>query len=100
VLGLALVIFLATFLSGALICVIVTRLARDERGRAFKALSPGMLPPMVHSDNRLTCAIAVALFATGIALSILLIAAYGRPFAGDVAIGPDLLQQVMASEVQ
>jgi multisubunit Na+/H+ antiporter MnhC subunit len=30
---------------------------------------------MVHSDNRRTCAIAVTLFATGIALSALLIAA-------------------------
>ena len=39
---------------------------------------------MVHSDTRLTCAIPVALFATGIALSALLIAAYGRPFTGDI----------------
>ena len=34
---------------------------------------------MVHSDNRLACAIALTLFATGIALSVLLIAAYNRP---------------------
>ena len=33
---------------------------------------------MVHSDNRLTCAIALAIFATGIAVSVLLIAAYSR----------------------
>jgi hypothetical protein len=37
---------------------------------------------MVHSDNRLACAITLTLFATGIALSLLLIAAYSRPFAG------------------
>jgi len=53
---------------------------------------------MVHSDNRLTCAIAVTLFATGIALSIFLLAAYGRPFSGDVAVASDLLEQVVASE--
>ena len=53
---------------------------------------------IVHSDNRLTCAIAVALFATGIALSSLLIAAYGAPFSGDISVGPDLLQQVVPSE--
>ena len=34
---------------------------------------------MVHSDNRLTCAIALTIFATGIALSSLLIAAYSQP---------------------
>ena len=53
---------------------------------------------MVHSDNRLACAIAVALFATGIALSSLLIAAYSRPFTGEISVGPDLLHQVITSE--
>jgi hypothetical protein len=49
---------------------------------------------VVHSDNRLACAIAVTLFATGMALSVLLIAAYGRPFTGEISVGPELLQQV------
>lgn len=53
---------------------------------------------MVHSDNRLTCGIALTLFATGVALSIFMIAAYRSPFSGDVAVGPDLLQQVIAGE--
>jgi hypothetical protein len=53
---------------------------------------------MVHSDNRLTCAIALAIFATGIAVSVLLIAAYSRPFTGEISVGPQLLQQVIASE--
>ena len=53
---------------------------------------------MVHSDNRLTCAIALTLFATGIALSLLLIAAYNRPFTGEISVGPDLLKQVITSE--
>src|SRR5215831_269420 len=35
---------------------------------------------MVHSDNRRACAMTLMLFATGIALSVLLIAAYSRPF--------------------
>ena len=51
---------------------------------------------IVHSDNRLARAIALTLFATGIALSVLLIAAYSRPFT---SVGPELLKQVMASEV-
>ncbi len=51
---------------------------------------------MVHSDNRLACAISLTLFATGIALSVLLIAAYSRPFTGQTAVGPDLLRQVIA----
>jgi len=50
---------------------------------------------MVHSDNRLTCGITLTLFATGIALSVLLIAAYSRPF---ISVGPELLKQVIASE--
>jgi Protein of unknown function (DUF4239) len=52
---------------------------------------------MVHSDNRLTCGITLTLFATGIALSVLLIAAYSRPFTGESSIGPELLKQVIAS---
>jgi hypothetical protein len=51
---------------------------------------------LVHSDNRLTCAIAVAIFATGVASS-LLIAAYGAPFSGDISVRPELLQQVVPS---
>jgi len=51
---------------------------------------------MVHSDNRLARAISLTLFATGIALSVLLIAAYSRPFT---SIGPGLLKQVITSEV-
>ena len=53
---------------------------------------------MVHSDNRLASAISLTLFATGIALSVLLIAAYSRPFTGQTSVGPDLLRQVITSE--
>ena len=53
---------------------------------------------MVHSDNRLASAISLTLFATGIALSVLLIAAYSRPFTGQTSVGPDLLRQVIAGD--
>ncbi len=53
---------------------------------------------MVHSDNKLTCAIALAIFATGVAISVLLIAAYSRPFTGEISVRPELLQQVIAPE--
>lgn len=52
---------------------------------------------MVHSDNRVASAIALTLFATGIALSVLLIAAYSCPFSGAISVGPELLQQVAPS---
>jgi hypothetical protein len=51
---------------------------------------------VVHSDNRLARALTLTLFAIGVALSVLLIAAYSRPFT---SIGPDLLKQVITSEV-
>jgi hypothetical protein len=54
---------------------------------------------VVHSDNRLARALTLTLFATGIALSVLLIAAYNRPFSGEISIGPELLKQVIPSEV-
>ena len=49
---------------------------------------------MVRSDNRLACAIAMTLFATGMALSLLLIGAYSRPFTGEISVRSDLLSQV------
>jgi hypothetical protein len=50
---------------------------------------------MVHSDNRTTAGIALALFATGVALSITLVAAYNRPFTGELSVSPDVLLQVL-----
>jgi Protein of unknown function (DUF4239) len=50
----------------------------------------------VHSDNRFARALTLILFATGIALSVLLIAAYSRPFT---TVGPALLKQVIPSQV-
>jgi hypothetical protein len=42
----AIVIFAAVYLITAAIYLIVTGLAVDDRARAFKAFSPGMLPPL------------------------------------------------------
>lgn len=53
---------------------------------------------MVHSDNRLTAALAMALFATGVAVSLVLIAAHNRPFTGEISVGPEMLLQVMPEE--
>jgi hypothetical protein len=53
---------------------------------------------MVHSDNRGTAAVAMGIFATGVAVSILLIASHDRPFSGEISVKPDLLQQVMPEE--
>jgi hypothetical protein len=50
---------------------------------------------MVHSDNRRTAAIAMALYAAGVAVSVLLILAHERPFTGNVAIGTGPLRHVM-----
>jgi hypothetical protein len=53
---------------------------------------------MAHSDNRLVSAVTLAMFATGVAASILLIASHDRPFTGDISVGPDPLVQVMPAE--
>jgi Protein of unknown function (DUF4239) len=50
---------------------------------------------MVHCDNSATAAWAMGLFATGVAVSIVLIAAHNRPFTGDISVGPGLLLQVL-----
>jgi hypothetical protein len=69
-------------------------------GLLLQALITLIAIAMVHSDNRSTCAIALALFSTGVALSLLLIASFNRPFTGEISIRPDLLQQVMPDEVK
>jgi Protein of unknown function (DUF4239) len=50
---------------------------------------------LVHCDNRLGSAIAMGLFATGVATSVLLIAAHDRPFAGQISIPPEPLLQII-----
>src|SRR5215467_10864039 len=42
----ALIIFLATYLIAGSVDLVMTRLAVNERAKGFKAISPGMLPPL------------------------------------------------------
>jgi hypothetical protein len=69
-------------------------------GILLQALCTLVAIAMVHSDNRRTCAITLTLFATGVALSVLLIAAYSRPFTGEISVTPELLKQVIATEAK
>jgi len=50
---------------------------------------------MVHSDNRLACRIILTIFASGVGVAVVLIAAHSRPFTGDIAVRPAVLLQVM-----
>jgi len=50
---------------------------------------------MVHSDNRATNRMILAIFATGAAAALVLIAAHSRPFTGRLAVSPTVLLQVM-----
>ena len=126
VVWMALVVFAVTSLVTGVIYGAVLALATGERARAFKAVSPVMLTPLavvfglliwvkwtvvillavlilltiaiVHSDNRATAAIAMAIFAIGVAACAVLIASHNRPFTGEISVGPGLLLQVMPEE--
>lgn len=50
---------------------------------------------IVHIDNWRAAATSLGLFATGIAVSVLLILAHDRPFTGDISVRPDPLLKVM-----
>jgi len=50
---------------------------------------------MVHNENRLTAVLAMAVFATGVAISLMLIASHARPFTGQISVRPEFLLQVM-----
>ena len=53
---------------------------------------------MVHSENRASAALAMGLFATGVAVSVVLISSHDRPFTGELSVGPDVLLQVLPEE--
>jgi hypothetical protein len=65
----------------------------------LQAICELLVIALVHCDNRLTSAIALGLFATGVAASVLLIAAHDRPFTGQISVGPGPLLQIMPGEV-
>jgi hypothetical protein len=49
---------------------------------------------LVHSDNRAAAAIAMGIFATGVAVFVLLIASHDRAFNGEICVKPNVLLQV------
>jgi hypothetical protein len=50
----------------------------------------------VHCDDRLASLLAMGLFASGVSASVLLIAAHDRPFAGQVAVTPKPLLEIVS----
>ena len=49
---------------------------------------------IVHSHDRIAAGIALGIFATGVSVSMLLIASHDRPFSGEISVKPDVLLQV------
>jgi hypothetical protein len=68
-------------------------------GLTLQALCMLVAIAMVHCDNRRASALALGLFATGVAVSIVLIASHNRPFGGEVSVRSDVLLQVMPDAV-
>jgi hypothetical protein len=50
---------------------------------------------IVHSDTPTANRIILAIFATSVGVAMVLIAANSRPFSGELAVSPAVLQQVM-----
>jgi hypothetical protein len=61
----------------------------------LQAMSVLIAIAMVHAEDRGASPITLGLFATGIAASVLLIAAHDRPFIGQLSITPDPLLQII-----
>lgn len=61
----------------------------------LEALCTLLAIALVHCDNRLASVLAMGLFATGVAASVLLITAFDRPFTGRLSVKPDALLQIM-----
>ena len=62
----------------------------------LQALCALLAIALVHCDDRLASLLAMGLFATGVSVSVLLIAAYDRPFIGHIAVTPKPLLQVVS----
>ena len=67
-------------------------------GLLLQAICTLIAIAMVHSDNRTSAAVAMGLFATGVAVSVVLIASHHRPFTGEISVRPDVLLQVLPEE--
>ena len=62
ILWMALAIFAAAYLVAACVYLVTVRLAVGDRARAFKAFSPGMLPPLASSS---ACSSALSPWGSG-----------------------------------
>jgi hypothetical protein len=62
---------------------------------ALEAILILVATAMIHSENCASAAVAMAIFATAIAVSMLLIASHARPFTGAISVGPEPLLQVL-----
>jgi hypothetical protein len=69
--------------------------ARILLGREERFLKAEIRERLAAQDNRRASAIAMAIFATGVAVSVLLIATHNRPFVGEISVGPEPLLQVL-----
>ena len=63
-------------------------------GVVFLAVLTLLAIALVHSENRIATALAMAIFASAAAASITIIAAQERPFSGQFAVKPDPLLEV------
>jgi hypothetical protein len=64
---------------------------------ALAALSLAAIA-LVHSGNRTTARVAMGVFAAAVAVVITMLAAEEQPFAGQLGIDPDVLEQVLPRE--
>jgi hypothetical protein len=64
----------------------------------LQAICEFLLIALVHCGNRLASGLALGVFATGVAASVLLIVAHDRPFTGQISIAPEPLLQIMPDQ--
>ena len=78
--------------------------AQDIKLRMGASSNIAFGPNFVLDDKTLGIAakhgidISVKIFATGVATSVLLIAAHDRPFTGQISVSPEPLRQIMPEE--
>ena len=64
-------------------------------GLLLEAASTLIAIALIHCDNRKTAALAMAVFASAVAIVVVLILSHDRPFTGRISVRPDVLLQVM-----
>src|SRR5215813_7250898 len=84
------VIWLATVVFFAAYCNLVKWLCLEAQ-----AVCILLVIAMVHIDDRRSGAVAMGIFSTAVAVSVLLIPAHNRPFAREISVGPEPLLKVL-----